>query len=75
MNPPSSSSGLKTISGLIILNIVPCTQLAGMTNTWGNIVLYIASYLHIYDPLSSLSNLTIAYPAEGLAWSTGLGMS
>jgi hypothetical protein len=46
-----------------------------MTNTWGNIVLYIASYLHIYDPLSSLSNLTIAYPAEGLAWSTGLGMS
>lgn len=45
-----------------------------MTNTWGNIVLYVASYLHIYSPLANLSNMTIAYPLEGAAWSLGLGM-
>ena len=64
--------GLRTMVGLCLLNTVSTTQLSGITNTWGVVVIYVASYLHLYDQTANLSNLEMSYAVQSGYWCLGL---
>jgi hypothetical protein len=59
--------GIEAVVGSCCLFLVPFTQVFGSFIIWGNICVYITSYLRLFDPTITLDDTMLILPLVLLA--------